>query len=606
MALTLRKKILMGYGLTLVLTGVVLVWALVGLRELGQASDAILRENYRSIIAAEHMIDALERQDSGILLRLLGYEAVGRSQFQENESDFLLSLGRARDNITIPGEDRVVARIDSAYTAYLSHVARLNATPMTSGAVYYRSTLLPAFVTVRNGAAALRELNQETMYAASQRAHRVGKRTFWSTLLIGLAAVGTGLAFSLFLAALLLRPLREMTQATRRIAARDYDIKLPENTDDELGDLAREFNAMVDHLREFHDLNVRKMLAEKRKGDTILRAISDGIVVVGPDLQVQTFNPAAVRALGAVEQGCRLDEVVNDPDLLRRVEDSFVFYPTVRADDSQQFLTTEGPEGPSYYQYAITRVRGGGDTPELAIILLRDLTTIKTLDRMKSEFIMAASHELKTPLTGMEMSIGLLQRSLSDKLTEREKELVDLASADLKRLTTLVSDLLDLSQLESGKIQLDFESVAVGDLMRRAVGLLGPQAKAREIELSYTVPDALPPVRADRNKITWVLTNLISNALRYTSPGGYIRLSAEHSGKLVQVHVADNGAGIPPEHHAHIFDKFGQVKNGQPTGGSGLGLTICKEILRAQGGTIWVDSEVGKGSTFTFVVPSTE
>ena len=223
---TLRKKILIGYGIALLLMVVIVVWSLANLLRLGRASDAILTENYKSILAADSMIGAIERQDSAILLLILGYPDEGLTQFAENETQFLLWLGRARDNITVPGEDKIVSTIERGYSDYLAAFSRLR--PMVGpssdeAAGFYHETVLPVFKLVRDECVRLREVNQETMFRASSRATRIAHRAVASVLIIGIGAVSLGLVFSLLLSHLLVQPLGQLAGATQKLAAGDYD-----------------------------------------------------------------------------------------------------------------------------------------------------------------------------------------------------------------------------------------------------------------------------------------------------------------------------------------------------------------------------------------------
>lgn len=201
------------------------------------------------------------------------------------------------------------------------------------------------------------------------------------------------------------------------------------------------------------------------------------------------------------------------------------------------------------------------------------------------------------------MSLNLLQETTQSKLSESERELLDTASEDVERLRSLVNDLLDLSKIESGRIDLEFTNVDVAFLLDKAIATLKIQAEDKNITLKIEDLPTLPKVKLDANKILWVLTNLIANAIRYTDNGGEIKLAAKHRNNWVYISVQDNGAGIPKEFKNKIFDKFVQVKTEKDVGGSGLGLAICKEMVKAHGGTIWVDSTLGEGSTFTFTVP---
>jgi NtrC-family two-component system sensor histidine kinase KinB len=237
------------------------------------------------------------------------------------------------------------------------------------------------------------------------------------------------------------------------------------------------------------------------------------------------------------------------------------------------------------------------------VLLLRDVTRLTELDRLKNEFVMTVSHELRTPLTSIGMSIDLLIESGKKKLDAKEQELLSAAHEDVNRLKALVNNLLDLSRIEAGKMEMEFSSISIRLLFEKVVSIFKTPAEEKGVTLSFHSSEEISNVKADLDKIIWVLTNLISNALHYTPQGGRIRLFAELFLPYIQISVQDDGPGIPFEYQSKIFDKFVQVKGDKVLGGSGLGLTICKELIRAHGGTIWVESAPGSGSTFTFTLP---
>jgi NtrC-family two-component system sensor histidine kinase KinB len=609
---TLRKKILIGYGITLAVAMVVFLWAFVNLLRLGHASDAILSENYRSILAAENMIDAIERQDSGTLLIISGYEDDGLKQFRTSESLFLQWLGRAKDNITIEGEDEIINSIDTGYSSYLVNFSSLKLllrTEPKKAAVYYHEKVLPSFTAVRDACIHLRDLNEETMVKASDHARRVARKAIWSMVTIGSGAILLGLGFSLLLSNFLVRPLRQIMEATQDIAEGNYSVQVSAASADELGRLSVAFNTMVEKLRTYHDLNVGRMMAEKRRGDAIIQSIEDGIVVVDAEFKITGINRTAAK-LFACETGNTLDrhflEIIKNEELFNYIKESSQSGSSPKIEQGQNVLTVRQDGGESHYLFSITPVKTETGSMIGVVLLFRDITSLKELDRLKSEFVMTASHELRTPLTSLGMSVDLLREGVMEKLTDKEQQLLLAAHEDLQRLKALVNNLLDLSRIEAGKIEMDFDRVPVQLLFEKAVSSLIAQANDKDVQLTFTAPSGMPKVKADANKTTWVLTNLISNALRYTSSGGKIRLYAEHFGAQVHVSVSDDGAGIPYEYQTKIFEKFVQVKSDKAAQGTGLGLAICKEIVRAHGGTIWVDSTPGEGSTFTFTLPVSE
>jgi two-component system, NtrC family, sensor histidine kinase KinB len=295
----LRTKILLGHGIALGLMALAIAWAVLNLVNLGRAGNAILRDNYRSILAADNMIGAIERQDSAALLLLSGFDDEALAQFRSNENQFLLSLMRAKDNVTVDGEQETVDGIDAGYQAYLASLSGLrdlHGDPSGTKA-FYHSTMLPAFWRVRNGCARLREMNQKAMFRASARAERVSRTALWSTLAVSVAAAGVGVWFSLLLSKRLVRPIHQVMAATEVLAGGEYDVQVPVTGEDELARLADHFNTMARKLASYHKLNVGKIMAEKRKSDAVLQSIEDGVIVVDGEFRVTDANPPAGRVL---------------------------------------------------------------------------------------------------------------------------------------------------------------------------------------------------------------------------------------------------------------------------------------------------------------------
>jgi NtrC-family two-component system sensor histidine kinase KinB len=609
--MTLKKKILIGYGVTFALMGLVVAWAVTNLVSLGKATDAILRENYRSILAAENMVDALERQDSGMLLIFLGEPVKGISQFRQNEAMFLEWLARAKDNITIQGEAEIVNAIEADYSKYRQLFSGLTdwrdaVKPSADHSLStYQESVHPLFAKVRETCVQLRHLNEETMYAASVRAGQVAKRAIWSTVFVAASALAVALIFNLLLAERIVRPLRRLMEASRKISSGDYAVQVPIETGDELGRLAGEFNQMAAQLGRYHEMNIEQIISEKTKGEAILSSIEDGLVVFDISLKMTGINPAARRILGlefagGTTLGCA--DILPAPNVCAMIRKTVETGKQPNVPDEQRIVTLSEGEGSHHYLYSVTPIRARDRNLSGVVLLLRDITRLKEVERLKSEFITAASHELRTPLTSMGMSIDLLMEHAAAGLAEKDRELLYAAHEEVHRMKALVNDLLDLSKIEAGRIELEFESVPVSTLFDHVQEVFKGQVDMKEVTLTSEVTGDLPRIRADANKITWVLTNLISNALRYVSKGGHIQLIARRIGPQVHLSVRDDGPGIAPEYQSKIFQKFVRLK-GQEAGGTGLGLTICKEIVRAHGGAIWVESNPGKGSTFIFTMP---
>lgn len=634
-SMTLKKKILLGYGVSFALMGLVVGWGVVNLVALGKASDAILHENYQSILAAENMLNSLERQDSAILITFLGETGMGIAKFRENDASFLQWLARAKGNITIKGEARLIQIIDTHYESYrklyskITELREIETSSTPEALTVYRESVYPLFIQIHDACAKLLNLNEETMYAASFKAEQVADRAIWSTVVVALSSLIIALSFSICISERIVRPLKNFIDASKEISSGNYKVQVVVDTTDELGALAGEFNQMASKLEYYHAMNIEQIVSQKNKGEAILSSIADALVVFDNTLRVTEINSAARKILSLE---CSDVTALQCEDIFTaRYED----IPTAQSGDPvvlcssltpcemirKTVETGKQPDIPDeervislgkgdktrHYLYSITVIPGGdsvsGRDRHLSgiLMLLKDITHFKELERLKSEFVMAASHELRTPLTSMGMSIDLLMEHAVDSLAKKDQELLRVAYEEVHRMKALVNDLLDLSRIEGGRIRLEFESVPVTILFEHVQTIFKGQSEMKRVSLSLAYCSDLPNVRADANKITWVLSNLISNALRYVGEGGDIELMASRIGNRVHLSVRDNGPGIPQEYQTKIFQKFVQVK-GQNPGGSGLGLAICKEIVRAHGGTIWVESQPGEGSTFTFTL----
>ena len=322
---------------------------------------------------------------------------------------------------------------------------------------------------------------------------------------------------------------------------------------------------MAEKLKHFHDMNIDQILAEKRKSEAIIRSVDDGLVVVDEKLLITNLNPKAT-AIFAVDPeealGKHVLEVVRDDRIFQGLKASLESGQPPRLTEGEDILTVQRNEETQHYQMAILPMRSRAGVIPGAVLVLRDITRLKELDRLKSEFVMTASHELRTPLTSIGMSVGMLMESAAAKLTDQERELLDVCQEEVNRLKALVNDLLDLSKIEAGKLELYLEPVAPSFLTLQAGAMMKSQAEAKGITLTVEVPEDLPEVLADPNKIVWVLVNLLANAVRYSAPGGHVWLRGERVGDLVHLKVQDDGPGVPREMQSRIFDKFVRLDQG--------------------------------------------
>ncbi len=601
----LRAKITGGYFAITVLA--VLVGTLSALNYFRFSRDVneMMVQNYQSVIAASNMVADLERQDSAVLLMLTG-DGPSQALYEQSRADFLGWLARAQDNVTLPGEGDIVARVRTGYLAYtkslndLRESVRAGTVPAGMVGQSYRKQALPQFNETRAACQELLKANDEAMRAAQARMTAVSSREIVSTLLLALAALVLAAVLGSTISARITQPLRSLAEFARRVGRGDLDGAPPVSGADEVGVLAVEFGRMMEHLKQLRALDVAALADAKLKLEAVMNSIGDGLVIMNVDRQIESVNEAARQIFGWRDRpvvGTPFDHAVQDERLRKLAQE-----PAENAAEHAPVITT-GREGHQrrYYQAELTTVRLQG-RPVGTVLLMRDVTVVEEEDRARARFMSAVSHELRTPLASLVMGIGLLAESTTLTANPRDQKLIEVLREDSRRLSRLVEELFALTRLQVGQMPLRFADEDIPALVDLATKPFLPQAEKSGVRLSYAIAPGLPPVRADQEKITWVLSNLLGNALRYTPSGGDIRVSAELAADMVHIIVEDTGPGIAKDMREAIFKPFVQL-DPLNKGGAGLGLAVARDIVRAHGGRIWVEGEPGHGSRFVFSLP---
>ncbi|AOY77953.1 HAMP domain-containing histidine kinase [Clostridium formicaceticum] len=611
---SIKSKILLLFLVVLVIFALTSLWSSKNFFTLSNSIDDIMRANYKSVVAAQNMVVALERQDSAILSYMFTNENETFIHFKENEVKFLRDLAIAEGNITERGEKEVVEEIHDAYVIFLEKVRLLSNIQSNEGQEaaknFYFNNVFPAFERAKELSRNLQLLNQEAMLRLKDQAHNTAEKATYSTLSIALITTIVGSILAWVSIHKTIQPIQELIEKVKKIAEGDYDQQIYIKGSGEISVLADEFNVMAKKLSSYEQLNIKRLMKEKKKAEAIVEGISDGIIVTDINHKITLVNRAAEKIFGVKETDAlerHFLEVAKHEEVFKIIEEV----------ENVQKNTDKKPlrevaislrQNEKYKHYRIQVLPIGDKFKEFigVVTLIQDITKLKEIDEMKSDFISTVSHEFRTPLTSMSMGTGLLLEGIPGPLTENQKELVEAMKEDQERLKNLVNDLLDLSRIESGKIEMNIRGNELKKIVEESVKAFEHQAKDKNIELSYCIEENLPLVRADFNKVSWILINLIGNAMRYTprDGSGKIQIEGKRTGSIVLVSVSDNGIGIPQEYRKKIFEKFVQVKDreGNPTGGTGLGLAICKEIIEAHGGQIWVKSKLGKGSSFYFTL----
>jgi NtrC-family two-component system sensor histidine kinase KinB len=613
-AVTLRTRLLLGLS---AFVGALIVsggWSAWHLWRMSTLSERIIAENYNSVVAAQDMKESLERQDSAGLFVLLHRRDRALVQIREHRVRFDAAYQRAAANVTEPGEAGIVQMIGRTRDDYYRRFDRFildapddsstgirSSTPATDE--YFRE-LEPLFTELRRECDRLLTVNQDAMRRKAAEAATLARRWFVTTLWTALTLVIGGIGFAMLLSNSIIRPVRQLTDATSRMAAGHLDTVVDVRSGDELGVLAARFNDMADHIRQLRQSDLGQVRLAQQTAEAAVDSLYDPVIVTDGEGRVQRINRAAQPLFGpeAAVLGKRLQDVTNDPRLSMAVLDVLESERTIASEESAAVvpLIVDGAE--RSFRQRTTPMRDAEGRLVGAVMLLEDVTHMREIDRLKSEFVAGASHELRTPLTSLEMGVHLLLEATTGELSPKQRELLVMCRDDTLRLDRLVKDLLDLSKIESGEAAPQLAAVHVADLVAAALEPLRRQVDARGLTLRIDTPSGLPQVSADRGQVERVLANLVSNAIRATDRGGEVHVFAAARNGHVAISVRDNGRGIPRDYLTRVFEPFVQVPNA-PAGGAGLGLSISRRIVQAHGGQITVRSEPGKGTTFTFTLP---
>jgi two-component system, NtrC family, sensor histidine kinase KinB len=588
---SLRSRI--GNGTLLVLIPVLLVgvFAVPSIWRLGTATEAILEQNYISIQASQHMEFALHN------LQVAELEGNAQAALPGLRNEFRHWLNIELDTITEIGEPETARDIDSSAHLLFDEIA--SSPPGTRHDAEFEHLFSRLNFLIR--------LNENALWRDNARAVDLG-RELVSTLTVSLIiAILLALALSWTISRAIARPLTELAAQLHDVGERKQAVRLGQQGLSELQTVAASFNQMVDKLDYYERLNVDRLLFEKSKIEAIIHRLEDGVILVDAEGKVAHINEVAAIVLGvevADTMGSSFEELPSKApgylrireELKRKVKDDQAAEPIelelhARGRDHtflvKPMLLSEG-------QYALG-----------TLLILQDFTYIRDQDRARTNLVATLSHELRTPLTSLGLAAQLLDQEKPVSVAERRK-LIKTILSEFSRLSELIDELLDLSRGRIPSIGMRRVRFGLAKIIEDLARRLAIQADEKEIKLAVNV-SPLPEIFGDPVKISWVVSNLITNALRYTPRGGLVEVIARPIGsQAIRMEVKDTGPGIPPEIREHIFERFAQYTvDGQPPGSVGLGLAIAKDIVNAHAGRLFVESDGQHGSRFVVELPTT-
>jgi NtrC-family two-component system sensor histidine kinase KinB len=575
----IKEKLGLSIGVFFVMIVLLITLSVIYINRLSDDTKKILAANYNSIDYSRKMLNAMNEGIS---------DSVQSAGFQEN-------LRKQQTNITEPGEQELTDRLAANYL-------KLSKSPADSNLLKNTRADIIDIIWLN-----MQAIQRKSAVAVSTSDNAI----FW------ISTIGTIcflLAFILLvnLPGYIANPIKDLTRSIQEIAAENYSERVHFEKHDEFGDLASAFNTMAQKLDEYKTSNLERLMMEKKRIETLINNMTDPVLGLDEKNRVLFMNDVALKISGlTIDQvaGKPIHEIALRNDLIRSLAQDLLKNEKKSANEIRPLpIKIYADEKESYFEKEIIPINiiPTGEKKERLIgnvMVLRNITPYKELDFAKTNFIATVSHELKTPISAIKMSTQLLENEQIGSLNPEQKGLLHGINDDANRLLKITGELLNLSQVDSGVMQLSISAADPMEIIDYAVRANRTNADQKNIELKVSVSEHLPKVMADSEKTAWVLTNLISNAIRYSYDNAAVRVSVSALNGEVIFDVTDNGQGIAPQYIDKIFDRYFRIP-GNKKEGTGLGLAISKEFVTAQGGTITVKSEFGAGSTFKVILPA--
>ena len=588
LAMKLRTRLFLSISALITVALLGLLLGLVSVMQMAGTQEATIRSNFVTLDLGLKL-----RQTLGDQLVLMLAEKPDPAAFEASKQHYLQLLDEGiSQQVEDDGRQYGFTQAKADYLRFLQ-AFELSRDPgnVLSG----NSDLRERFNILRNGLIAEHKHALDNINAVQHDARERALLVSGLLGLVGLAVLIIGFVTAHAIARRFGAPIEALAQAADNIGQGNFEVTLPISSAMEMNQLTKRFGLMAEALREHQATNVDELLAGQQRLQAVLDSIDDGLLMIDREGHLEHLNPVAQRQLGwdsdrlgqglgsALERpelDAQLQLVLRGGTLERAPEDL-----SIEVDGESRLLT-----------YSLTPVSHTQGHILGAVMVLHDVTEQRAFERVRSEFVLRASHELRTPVTGMHMAFGLFRERAKFPPESREADLLDTVNEEMQRLMQLINDLLNFSRYQNGLQKLTLAPCSIEDLLGQAQSRFADAAAAKGIALNVEVQGPLPRLQADQAQLDRVLDNLIDNALRHTARDGQIRLQARRHGERVIISVEDNGEGIAYGQQGRIFEPFVQV--GRKKGGAGLGLALCKEIVQLHGGRMGVYSRPGQGTQF--------
>jgi PAS domain S-box-containing protein len=606
----LKSKITLG---VLFLFLVIVLLSLLGIlftNKLAEETKGTIVNNYTSVEYSFHMLKSIEDMYSLQLeqVKTGSFEdtvLISSIQIQKNIFDEKLNL--ETNNITETGEAELVSQLHNEYTDYLNLCDEIK-----SERKYTENDInkfSEQYLKVRQTISEIYDLN---MFAIRNKSGEMQNLADEITIYMGIVAtisILITLSFIFYFPSKIVEPIKELTSRIKFISERKYDQKLEINRKDELGELASAFNLMAERLKLYEAKHIDQLLSEKKRMESLVHNLDDGVLLIDENKNVVVANKKILDITGLKESEMisrYLPDIAAHNDLVREIFKNTLGQNLESDSDKPLRIVFNNQE--FFYKIEKEEIKAYSEFTQQEtyigyLILLKNITQFQVRDTAKTNLLATASHELKTPLSSINLSLKLLEDRRLGELSKEHSEVISSLRQQSNRLSRVINELLDYSQIETGNIKLNFSKVKPEDVIELGVTALVMQAAEKNIHFETELEENLPEVRADLEKVVFVFVNILNNAIRYSKQNGEIKFIVKKGNGEVSFSIIDYGPGISKEDQEKLFQRFTQV--GKKTRqGWGLGLAISKEFIQAQNGRIWIESESGKGSAFIFTLPT--
>lgn len=569
----IKTKLVLGVGLLFVMIALLTALGIFYINRLSADSKNVLTDNYNTVDYCRQMLNALNKGIAN----------------PEAQKSFKTNLAQQKNTITEIGEQGLTDKLERDFAGIIN-------TPADS-------VLLQS---IRSDIMDIILLNMQAIQRKSSVAETTAEASIFWVSIVGVICFLLAFTMLVNLPGNVANPLKELTSSIKQIAAQNYSQRVHFEQHNEFGELASAFNTMAEKLQEYKASNLERLMMEKRRIDALINNMSEPVIGLDENGVILFMNNTALSIAGLQQQhviGKSIEEIAERNDLVKALVQGVSIKSAQQSQAKSEPVKIYADNKESYFAKEVIPIKiiPTGEKEEKHIgnvIMLQNITPYKELDFAKTNFIATVSHELKTPISAIKMSLQLLENKKIGALNEEQQSLVESIKDDAGRLLRITGELLNMTQVESGAIHINVNPTDINEIVEYAVNATRVAAEQKQVRVNIDMPPHLPKVLADSEKTAWVLTNMLSNAIRYSHENAVVSITVQHTNDRIKVSVTDTGQGISPEYISKVFDRYFRIP-GTKKEGTGLGLSISKEFIEAQGGEIAVESDFGAGSTFS-------